>query len=132
MGRFSIAMAKADKEFSLYIRRRDADEHNGRTECITCGKHEHWSEMDCGHYITRAIWATRFDPKNCAAQCRTCNRFENGKSEAFRAYLVSRWGVDSVQLLERRSKRKTDNRPTVEFLLNLFKIYRQLNRSKGE
>lgn len=130
MGRFSIAMAKADKQFSIYIRTRNADPHTGRTECATCGRNEHWSEMDCGHFITRAIWATRFDPKNCWAQCRKCNRLENGKPDRFRSFLVGYYGLEAVQSLERRSKRKANNRPSIDNVLNIFKIYRQLNQSK--
>lgn len=128
MGRFNVAMAKADREFSLYVRRRNADPHTGRTQCATCGNHEHWSEMDCGHYITRAVWVTRFDPQNCWAQCRGCNRLENGKPEQFRRFLIEYYGLEKVQSLERKSKRTADNRPSVETLLNIFKIYRQLNR----
>jgi len=38
------------------------------------------------------------------------------------------YGLEKIQSLERKSKRVADNRPSVETLLNIFKIYRQLNR----
>ena len=35
---------KLDRLFSEYIRRRDADA--GYCRCVTCGKLQHWREMD--------------------------------------------------------------------------------------
>lgn len=71
------ARAKADKQFSLFIRLRDSDE-NGIATCITSGRRAHWSTMDCGHYVSRAKMATRYDERNCNAQSKMANRFQGG------------------------------------------------------
>lgn len=71
----ALAKAKADRYFSEYIRERDSK--NGVAICCTCGKRV--TEFDCGHFISRAQEATRFDPENAHAQCLSCNRFKHGR-----------------------------------------------------
>ena len=79
-----------DRLFSAYIRRRDCRDDIGR--CIRCGRPITFSTCDCGHYIPRAHTATRWNELNCAAQCRTCNRYEYGNSAGFAAGLIERYG----------------------------------------
>ena len=67
--------AKLDKEFSLFIRLRDAMP-NGYFRCISCGQIKPFTQADCGHYFSRTHLATRFDENNCHAECRHCNRFK--------------------------------------------------------
>lgn len=63
--------AKLDKEFSLFIRLRDAMP-NGYFRCISCGQIKPFTQADCGHYFSRTHLATRFDENNCHAECRHC------------------------------------------------------------
>lgn len=72
-----LAMKAADKWFSEWIRLRDADA-NGYAPCITTGKRRHWRDMDCGHYLSRAKQATRYDERNAHAQSGNANRFQGG------------------------------------------------------
>ena len=129
MGRFSIALAKADKEFSLYIRRRDADDHTGRANCCTCGKNEHWSDMDCGHWISRSVMVTRFDVRNAHAQCRECNRFKDGAKAKHYDYILLQIGWVQADDLQTRAKRNDAAfKPSVDWLLSQMKMYRTLNK----
>lgn len=73
----SKAMKEADRQFSLFIRLRDSDEH-GIATCVTSGRRGHWKTMDAGHYISRAKMATRFDERNAHAQSKQANRFQGG------------------------------------------------------
>ena len=59
--------AKLDKEFSLFIRLRDAMP-NGYFRCISCGQIKPFTQADCGHYFSRTHLATRFDENNCHAE----------------------------------------------------------------
>ena len=129
MGRFSVALAKADKEFSMYIRRRDADSHTGRANCCTCGKNEHWSDMDCGHWVSRSVMVARFNPKNAHAQCRECNRFKDGEYEKHRTHIIRQYGWLVMDDLESNSKKSDkDFRPSIDWLLSQMKMYRTLNK----
>lgn len=87
-----------DKVFSLYIRQRDAK--NGIIKCISCGKLVPWKESDCGHYINRKHMATRYDHYNCNAQCRSCNRFDEGNIQGYRKGLIEKYGIEYVDMLE--------------------------------
>lgn len=74
-------VAKLDKEFSLYIRQRNAV--NGTVTCFTCGKQDHWQNMDCGHFMSRKHYATRWHEDNCQVQCKSCNVFRYGEQFKF-------------------------------------------------
>ena len=95
--------AKLDKVFSEYIRKRDTN--NGVFRCISCGRILPYEQADCGHYINRKHMATRFDEMNCNAQCRSCNRFDEGNMQGYRRGLVAEYGEQKVLLLE--SKKNT-------------------------
>ena len=60
-----------DKAFSEYIRRRYAND-KGLVYCYTCGKQDHWKNMDCGHFMKRGYFPTRWDELNCRCQCQFC------------------------------------------------------------
>ena len=70
---------KIDAPFHEYIRRRDADNSSGYCKCISCNKPIHFTESDGGHFISRKHLNTRYDEENVNAQCRKCNRFEDGR-----------------------------------------------------
>jgi len=113
----------ADKWFSRFIRLRDSDE-NGFARCCTCGRKKHWLEMDCGHFVKRQHKATRFDERNCAAQCRHCNRMRNGEHQAHRLYIAIEHGEDIPALL--KLKGKTPYTYTVAELAVLINKYKAI------
>ena len=90
---------KMDRVFSQYIRLRDMLPGNV-FQCISCGRIKPMSQADCGHYINRQHMSTRFSEVNCNAQCRSCNRFDEGNMSGYRAGLVRKHGETKVLLLE--------------------------------
>ena len=90
---------KLDRIFSEYIRLRDASPQ-GFTRCISCGKVVPWKEADCGHFVNRSHMSTRFYEKNCNAQCRKCNRFDEGNSIGYMRGLVAKYGEGIIEKLE--------------------------------
>ena len=97
-------LTKIDKVFSEFIRNRDADE-NGYCKCISCGKVQHWKDMDCGHFINRKHLALRWNEINCQVQCRACNRFDEGNIPAFGIALQKKYGDNIIdQLLAVKNK----------------------------
>lgn len=57
-------MIQADAAFSMYIRERD------NWTCVLCGSTK---KPQCGHLIRRGKMSVRFDERNCACQCYSCN-----------------------------------------------------------
>ena len=117
--------AKLDRVFSEYIRLRDTAGHtkDGFFKCISCGQIKPYSQADCGHYIGRQHMATRFNELNCWAQCRKCNRFEEGRKADYRRNLVDRIGEDKVLLLE-ASQRNTAKISDFEYE-EMIKYYKE-------
>lgn len=74
----SVLSKKLDKIFSEYIRKRDALETTWtlqKIRCITCWEIKDYYQFDCWHFITRASKSTRWEEKNCNAQCKVCNNW---------------------------------------------------------
>lgn len=90
---------KLDRVFSQYIRLRDMMT-GGYFRCISCGKLLPIRDADCGHYINRKHMSTRFSEVNCNAQCKSCNRFDEGNIMGYRRGLVAKYGEERVVLLE--------------------------------
>lgn len=93
---------KLDDVFSKYIRLRDSFPYQGERyfRCISCGRLLPFEQADCGHYVNRQHMSTRFSEVNCNAQCRSCNRFDEGNMQGYRKGLVAKYSENQVLLLE--------------------------------
>ena len=101
---------RLDKVFSIFIRLRDSNE-NGYIRCISCGKIVHWKKSDCGHFINRKHLSTRWHEKNCNAQCRACNRFDEGNFPGYLVGINKKYGtkiLDELTLLKYQVSKLTD------------------------
>lgn len=92
---------KAQAAFNKFIRARDAGKN-----CISCNKPLQATTLggafDCGHY--RSVGSAvhmRFVEDNAHGQCKHCNRHLAGNHVAYRAGLIWRIGLHSVEQLER-------------------------------
>ena len=82
-----------DTIFSLYIRLRDATDHEGLCQCFTCGKISHYkSGMQNGHFQSRRHHSTRWNEENCQVQCIKCNMYEQGEQFKFGMSLDGKYG----------------------------------------
>lgn len=89
---------KLDEVFSQYIRLRDAMP-GGVFRCISCGQIKPLEQADCGHYFSRTHMATRYNERNCHAECRSCNRFKADHLDGYRRNLVQKIGEQEFNLL---------------------------------
>ena len=122
---FSALEKKLDKEFSYYIRRKDANE-NGDVGCITCGLAFHWKEVDCGHFIKRQHRSTRWDERNCSTQCRRDNHFMGGRQDDFAKAIMERYGKEVFEeLMQLKYQTKKHSRIEIE---EMIEKYQELNR----
>ena len=95
----SKAKIKAlDTVFSKYTRLRDMND-NGYGYCCSCGKSITYSTCDAGHFINRKWMALRWDERNVHAQCRACNRFDEGNNAGYFRFMQRRFGDDTIDLL---------------------------------
>ena len=89
---------KLDRVFSEFIRLRDAYD-NGLVRCICCNKFVPWRQSDAGHFINRKHLSLRFSEINVNAQCRACNRFDEGNIPAYGLNLQKIYGKDIIERL---------------------------------
>lgn len=88
---------KLDTVFSLYIRHKYAKD--GMVECYTCNAVKPVKEIQNGHFISRAIYTTRWSEDNCRPQCYSCNCCHHGRQYEFGEYLKSEIGVEAFENL---------------------------------
>ena len=113
--------AKLDSIFSTYIRLKGSNEE-GWGECFTCGRIRHYKEVDCGHFITRAKLATRWDEMNVAFQCKQCN-MTGGQQFVFGKKLDEIHGEGTAEAILLKSNQ--NKKWTVEELEEKVRYYRR-------
>ncbi len=108
--------ARADKEFSLWVRKRDG-------KCKRCGKIEN---LQCSHYWSRMHSATRYDPKNCIALCAGCHLYhwEIEKQGDYQEFMKKWLGEKEYQALKKRAH---STKPRKEAIKEFMKWYEQTN-----
>lgn len=100
----------ADKIFSIYIRNRDCPD--GKGHCISCGRPITPETSDCGHYIPRHHLSTRYDERNCNAQCVECNRMKYGNIPGYTKGLMRKYGdyiIDDLISLGKREHKMSQS-----------------------
>jgi Bacteriophage Lambda NinG protein len=101
--------AGLDKETSRIVRARDR-------RCVTCGSTR---RLECSHFYSRAYVATRFDLRNCNAQCHACNLRHNYDPLPYLNYMQEHYGQEVIDELNalRMSLRKVSDAELSERLM---------------
>ena len=89
----------ADSWFSKYVRVRDCAPATGICSCCTCGRYHHVKDIDCGHWRKRNKLMTRWDHRNCHAQCTACNDHGKGMETEHQEYIRIHYGQKVVNEL---------------------------------
>jgi len=112
---------KLDKIFSIYTRMRDVDE-NGICTCISCGRRSHWKLMDAGHFVNRRYNSVRYSETNVNAQCRFCNRFDEGNPVGYIEGLKAKYGENIIDKLMIAKKQKVKfTKFEIETMIDFYK-----------
>ena len=101
---YAALKKQLDRVFSEWTRRRLADSR-GMVRCVSCGTVKHWKEQQCGHFVTRARLATRWEPQNTAPQCVGCNMFKQGNAIGYSRWLLNRYGQSIFAELDELSRK---------------------------
>ena len=115
---FQVAL---DMVFSEYIRLRDTGP-DGNGYCISCGTHLHYSEGQCGHFISRGNMSTRYCESNNHMQCPTCNEGKDGNIEAYSRAIEKKYGDRAIEELTiTRHQILKLSRPEYQDLIKYYK-----------
>ena len=98
---------KVDEWCSKYVRWSSADE-DGIARCYTCGKEDHVSKLQAGHFASRRYMNTRWDHEwNIRTQCISCNLYSQGEQWIFdQALDKEQPGVSSEVMLRAKQLKK--------------------------
>ena len=77
---------------------------SGNGRCYTCGLVRPLLELQCGHFISRAHSATRYDLDNLRPQCVNCNVWRRGNTAFFAANLIAELGKERFDALIKRGR----------------------------
>ena len=94
----STLVKNLDTVFSQYIRLRYAKDEIA--ECVTCGKKDHYKKLQCGHFMSRRHYSTRWEENNVGVQCYGCNITSQGQQFLFAKYL----GLELAEQMVLKSK----------------------------
>tara|TARA_R110000824_G_scaffold300622_1_gene488634 strand:+ start:1338 stop:1742 length:405 start_codon:yes stop_codon:yes gene_type:complete len=119
----SKIVKKLDAEFSRYIRLKYAD-HNGYVKCYTCPKVRYYKDsMQCGHFLSRRHYSTRWSEDNCRPQCYGCNVHSQGKQYEFALNLNKEYGYKIAEELLQLSRETVKfSTPDLEEKIEYYKV----------
>ncbi len=82
------------------IVRIKAADGEGYCSCVTCGKTQHWKEMQGGHFISRVKTIHKLCEENIHPQCKQCNGPLRGNVVAYTMYMIDTYGREHVDEME--------------------------------
>ena len=77
------------------------------SKCVTCNKKLLLKKRQAGHYISRAVYSTRWDLRNVNVQCNECNVLKGGNLAKYEQWIAKEEGLDTLEYLK-NEKNKYD------------------------
>lgn len=101
------SVAKLREEAAVLLQRlvrMKAADADGLAQCVTCGKKQHYKDMDGGHFISRRWTATKLIEENIHVQCKGCNQYASGRYDDYTLYMVDTYGIEMVRELNQKKR----------------------------
>jgi hypothetical protein len=93
----------AAKLLQRYVRLKASDD-NGYCQCVTCGKVDHYTAMQGGHFYSRRHIVFKLFEENIHVQCPACNQWGMKTTkiqEAYRIYMEDMYGAKRIRAMQR-------------------------------
>lgn len=97
---------------------------DGLVPCYTCGKLFYPRNIQNGHFVGRAHFSVRYDPRNMRPQCLRCNTYRSGEPGAYALKLHEELGCSVFQ--ELLSAGRIEYIPHEDELREVIVRYREL------
>ena len=127
----SLAMERADKYFSRYIRLKHSFVSNGRVicKCIVSDSIHDILKIDNGHFFSRYHKSTRYHEDNCRPQSKSSNRYRGEADKSrFEENLIKQIGKErfnSIKILYKELGRDSE-----DYYNEIANKYRELVKSE--
>ena len=106
----SLLKEKLWKVFSLYIRRKNADDL-GYVECATCLRTYLWTEMQAGHWLGGHHNSVMFNELNVHPQCYYCNITLKSNPQEYWLFMEKKHGRKVMEVLLKKNKELKQFKP---------------------
>ena len=93
---------KIEKRLDKFLREIVIVRDGGR--CIICGAYGEGVILQCGHLITRNCKSVKYDFKNVACSCRSCNFRHEYYPQYYFNWFIKKYGVKGLEELTIKSK----------------------------
>lgn len=103
---------RLDSMSSFYVR-------NKETRCVSCGKELDFEDRQCGHFIRRGVWITRWDPNNIHVECAACNAWSPDHLIGYSKWMIDNGLFDKYHNFYLKNKESKEN----EFNYTMIKGY---------
>ena len=93
----------AAKLLQRYVRLKASDD-NGYCQCVTCGKVDHYTAMQGGHFYSRRHIVFKLFEENIHVQCPACNQWGMKTTkiqEAYRIYMEDMYGARRIRAMQK-------------------------------
>ena len=125
---------KAAKLLQRYVRLKASDD-DGYCHCVTCGKVDHYTAQQGGHFYSRRHIVFKLFEENVHVQCPACNQWGMKTTkiqEAYRIYMEDMYGARRIRAMQRlawRASPKFNREEVIQFQRELKeKIGQELYR----
>jgi len=125
---------KAAKLLQRYVRLKASDD-DGYCHCVTCGKLDHYTAMQGGHFYSRRHTVFKLFEENISVQCPACNQWGMKTTkiqEAYRIYMEDMYGARRIRAMQKlawRASPKFNRDEVIQFQRELKeKIGQELYR----
>ncbi|MCK5016228.1 MAG: recombination protein NinG [Candidatus Peribacteraceae bacterium] len=126
------AIKTADDWFSRWVRignkKTILNGDDVYCQCYTTKSYYHILEIQCGHFITRGHFSTRYDENNARPQSVFANRYKSGMPLEFEQNLIKELGANTIDILKLRGQLII--KQTIPDLRDIAKKYRIKVREK--
>ncbi len=122
-----------DKWFSLFIRLREATDHEGMVQCFTSGRVYHYKKLHAGHFMSRRHLNTRWCEINVQPQSAADNLFGQGEQYRFGLHLDGKYGEGTAEELQFKARQTVKfTRVDYEEKISYYKdVVNKLKKEKG-
>jgi len=136
----STVAQEVDKAAKLLQRivRLKASDDNGYCQCVTCGKVDHYKNMQGGHFYGRRNLVFKLFEENIHPQCPACNLYGMKTTkiqEAYRIYMEDTYGARRIRAMQRlawRASPKFNRDEVIQFSGDLKEQIKQEEWRIGE
>ena len=115
-----------DKVYSEFVRKRALQRAGGCERCLTQKRdlqkdngqvYPAWKQLQTAHFIGRTRHAVRYDVDNAVGLCGACHTYFTGHPMEFVQWYIEKFGQETVDLLEVRSRQKGVDKEAIRLFL---------------